>query len=262
MTSFRKGCLLAAVAALLVAAAAPVRQSAWLGDWRLDRSRSGLAGPTLRIGRVPRGYSFDFGAARFEIGDDGRDYPTVPTRSTSLKALGPRSWLRQHKVNGKVVDRSRLLITPDQRLLVIESVAVAPDGRTRASRETLRRLAGGRGLAGTWRSTAAGADVPDRIVISDAGGGRLRLEYPGEGQFYVLEPGGPPASLGGARAVPGVTMALQPVSAARLRWTEFVGGKPYRLGVDRLLLNGRFLEETSWPAIAPSERQRAVYARH
>ncbi len=138
----------------------------WLGTWRLDRAHSQLVGTTIRIARIPTGYHFDFGAAAFDIGDDGRFYPTVSGRTTSLKAISDNKWRRIHRNNGREVDRSILTVSPDQQTLTIDTKAILPDGGEERSQDILQRVGDGRGLPGTWRSTKPGLDVAETITLT------------------------------------------------------------------------------------------------
>lgn len=235
--------------------------SAWFGRWKLDRAQSHFTGPTITIVRIPLGYHFDFGATSFDIGDDGRDYPTVARRSTSMKAVSDHEWLRVHKVDGKEVDHSTLRITPDEKRLLIHTVAVGPDGATHVSDDTEVRVGEGTGLQGTWRSAVAGINVSEVIQLGDAGGGKIRWDFPKDGQFYVIAPNGAAAGYGGARAVPGVTVVLRAESARKMRWEESIDGKPYTDGEDVLSADGRRLTETTWPVKRPAEKQESVYVR-
>ena len=173
-----------AIAPLLVAQASFAVDAAWYGDWKLSPALSRLVGPTTIIKRADGGYHFDFGAVAFRIGDDGKDYPTVPNRSTSLKQIGSNEWFRVHKINGKAIDRSTLKVTSLGKTLLIHTVATELNGTTRVSDETLLRVGSGSGLAGIWQSTTAGADVPTTLILKASNHGRLRFQYPGQAQFY------------------------------------------------------------------------------
>lgn len=233
----------------------------WFGTWKLNRASSHLVGPSITIVRIPYGYHFDFGAVSFDIGDDGKEYPTVPRRTTSLKSLSQRKWLRVHKVDGREVDHGTIQLTPDNRTMLIHTVATDSNGHIRISDERLVRIGKGTGLAGTWRSAVAGINVSEIIVLEDAGGGQIRWECPQDGQFYVITPNGAPVPYQGPRSVPDVTVALQSVSPNEMRWTEFIKGTPYTQGIDKLGDDGKSMTETTWPVKRPSDRQEAVYDR-
>ncbi len=237
-------------------------ERSWFGTWVLNRAESHLVGPSITIALAPGGYRFDFGAVVFTVGSDGRDYATVSGRTTSLRQTGPREWFRVHKQNGREVDHSTLTVTADGSAMLIHTVATGPDGTTATHDERLDRVGTrGAGLEGTWRSTAAGVNVSRVMVWSDGGGGRIRREFPEEGQFSVGLPDGSVVPYGGPRAVPGVTVELRASSPSEMRWTEFVDAKPYTEGVDVLSAEGSRMTETSWPVARPADRQEAVYER-
>src|SRR4051812_37456150 len=95
----------------------------WFGTWKLNRALSRLTVPSITIARIPLGYRFGFGAISLDIGDDGKDCPTVPGRCASLKAVGEREWFRVHKIAGKGVDPSTLKLPPDGKILLVHTVA-------------------------------------------------------------------------------------------------------------------------------------------
>lgn len=212
-----------AVPCIALAAAIP---AAWFGSWKLDRAQSQLVGASITIGRLPHGYHFDFGAVSFDVGDDGKDYRTVPSRTTSLKAVGSSQWLRVHKVDGKEVDHSVIKVTPDQQALLIHTVAHQPDGGTHVSDEQLQRVGAGLGLAGTWRSTVPGINVASTIGLSDAGAGQIRWQFPEDQQYFVALPGGRAAAYQGLHAVPGVTYGCKLYRTPRCAGPSTCRGNP------------------------------------
>lgn len=233
----------------------------WFGIWKLDRAQSHFVGASITIGRLPHGYHFDFGAVSFDVGDDGKDYHTVPSRTTSLKAVGSSEWLRVHKIDGKEVDHSVIEVTPDQKTLLIHTVARQLGGRAQVSEDRLQRVGAGLGLAGTWRDSIAGNNVAKTMDLSDAGAGRIRWQFPDDQQYFVALPDGTATAYQGAHAVGGVTVRLRAISDADMRWTEFVQGKAYQQGIDHLSAHGNTLTETTWFVAKPQERQQAVYHR-
>ncbi len=253
--------LLAASSLLLVAAAPdPSGLDGWSGTWKLDRSRSTLVGTSFRITRIPAGYHFDFGAAQFDIGDDGAFYPTISGRVTSLRAVNDHEWARVHRVNGTDVDRSTLRITPDRKTLVIDTEAVTPGGLARKSHEVVERVGAGQGLAGTWRSTTRGVNVAEILSVRRLPDGRLQWGAPSDGNYFVVAPNGPPAVNQGPRAAGDATMSLRQVSPVEMRWTIMIADRPFMEGVDTLESDGH-LVETSWTDQFPDEKQRAAYTR-
>lgn len=247
---------------LLLAATTASRAatSPWSGTWTLDRARSSFTSETLRIGRVATGYHFDFGAVQFDIGDDGRFYPTVSGRTTSLRPVGPLEWVRVHRAKGRDFEHSTLRITPDQQTLTIDSETVEPGGGVHRSQDVEHRVGSGQDLAGTWRATTPGINVPTTIVLQRLADGRMRIDDPQDGNYFVAIPGGPPAVNQGPRAVSAARLVLRSLSPTEMRWTVELQGRPYQHAIDTLSAGGDLIE-TSWSEMSPGERQRAVYRR-
>ena len=234
--------------------------SPWSGTWTLDRNRSVLTGQSIQIERVPSGYHFDFGAVKFDIGDDGKFYPTIPGRTTSIKPIGPLAWVRVHRSNGKDFERSILRISPDQQTLVIDSETVDPEGNTHKSQDVEQRVGAGEGLAGVCRSRTPGINVPMTVFLSVLDDGRIQIGTPEDGNFFVVTPNGPAAANQGPRATAGAKLLLRRISATEMRWTVMLGENPFQEGIDVLSATGELIE-TTWTEKFPRERQQAVYHR-
>lgn len=260
LCQFSQQCAIALAAMMLpgLVIAAPL-SAGWFATWKLDRAQSHFVGASITIGRLPHGYHFDFGAVSFDVGDDGKDYPTVPSRTTSFTVVGPSKWLRVHKIDGKEVDHSVIEVTADQQTMLIHTVTQAPSGDAHVSEDRMQRVGSGIGLAGTWRDDVAGINVTKTIDLSDAGGDQVRWDFPNDKQYFVAKVDGTPAVYRGAHAVPGVTVRLRARSDDEMSWTEFVHGNPYQQGTDHLSDKGRTLTETTWFVAKPQERQIAVY---
>ena len=241
-------------------AMAHTMSGSWFGTWDLDRAGSTLVGPTIAIARTTDGYHFDLGAANFDLGDDGRFYPTVAGRFTSLKRTAPLEWVRVHRVNGRDFERSILHVTPDQRRLIIDSDTTDPDGGVHHSRDVERRVGSGQGLAGTWQSQREGLNVSNTLVFEGMGEGRIRVGSPEEGNYFVAAPDGVAVPNQGPRATDDATLQLHEDTPREMRWTILIKGKPFEQGIDDLKADGE-LQETTWQENLPRERQRAVYHR-
>ncbi|MGI4730204.1 MAG: hypothetical protein ACRYFW_00475 [Janthinobacterium lividum] len=243
------------LSALPVAATTVSPLAGWTGEWHLDRAASHFRGEVTRITRTPQGYRFDLGAVSFILPDDGAFHSTIAGRETRLAKLDGGRWEREHRIHGRIVDRSVLSVSADARILTIagEHPGAAP--------EQLVREGAGTGLAGTWRSTRLGINAADILAIAALSGGRLRWGSLADGNWYVATLGGAPAVNQGPTATPIATFQVTVARDGTLRWTERLNGKPFRLGIERRSADGETLTETAWPANMPAERQALVY-RH
>jgi hypothetical protein len=244
-----------------LASAQQADQRSWVGTWKLDRTASHFVGFVVTIHRLPHSYRFDLGGTTIEVGDDGKDYVTVPTRSTSFKQIKANQWLRVHKINGKEIDSSVFTLSSDGRSFVIHTVATDDNGEKHESEETFRREGTGTGIDGSWRSDSAGVNIPERLEISASEGGGLRFNYPTDGLSFTTRLNGSPVSYSGAHAVPSVRVAVSSASPTELRRTDFLNGRPYQEGIDILSPDGQKLTEVSWYVSDPADRDEAVYRR-
>lgn len=233
----------------------------WVGTWKLDRSASHFVGFVVTIHRLPHSYRFDLEGTTIEVGDDGNDYVTIPTRTTSFKQLNANQWLRIHKIDGKEIDTSTFTLSPDGRSFVIHTVATDDKGEKHESDELFKREDTGTGIDGTWRSSSAGINASERLDIEAAQGGGLRFSYPGEDLFFVSPLDGSSVAYGGAHAVPSIRVAVSTISPMQLRRTDFLKGSPYEEGTDTLSADGQQLTEVSWHVANPHDKDEAVYRR-
>ncbi len=237
-------------------------REAWVGTWKLDRSASRFVGFVVSIHHVAHRYRFEIEGTTIDIGDDGKDYTTVPTRTTSFRQLSATQWLRVHKIMGREVDRSVFTLSPEGKSFVIHTQATDNAGKQHVSDETFKREGAGTGIDGTWRSTSAGINVVDTLDITLAAGSALRFTYPTEGLSFVTFVDGATAPYSGPKAVPSVRVAVSAMSARQLRLVDFLQGKPYQEEMDVLSPDGRRLTITSWHVSNPADKDIAVYIRH
>jgi len=236
-------------------------KAAWAGHWRLDKTASHFVGVAVTIQHLPHSYCFDLGGTTIKVGDDGKDYPTAPTRTTSFKQIEAGRWLRVHKMNGKTLDTSVFTMAHDGRSFLIHTVAVDDAGVKHVSDEIFRREGAGTGINGTWRSTKGGLNTSEIIDITSVGDHGLRVEYPGQEMSFVTFMDGSAVPYSGAHAVPSVLITVSRISPTVLHWTELLNGHPYMEGTYSLSFDGHQLTEASWYVTRPQERDEAVYKR-
>lgn len=244
------------VQASSVAAASGPVCGHWLGKWKLDRGASKLTGEVIDVKKTPSGYRFDFGAIQFTIPDDGQFYPTVAGRETMLSKTGALRWIRAHRINGRIVDRSTLTVSSDQQTLTISK-----DGKGASTSERLVRIDQGEGLAGLWRSNQRGINASEVMVFADTGDGRIQWGAPAEGNYYRVKIGGPTAVNEGPTSVRNATLRAECNGPNELRWTENIDDKPYRVGIYRLSDDEMILTETTWPTHRHNDRETIIYRR-
>src|SRR5690242_17750330 len=69
--------------------------SPFIGEWKLDPSRSRLPDEMKVQRKIGNTYVFDFGGGPETISVDGTDQPGLDATLLSVKAKGPRTWMVQ-----------------------------------------------------------------------------------------------------------------------------------------------------------------------
>lgn len=231
------------------------------GRWKLDRAASHFIGIKVNIQHQPHRYRFNLGGTTITVGDDGRDYPTAPTRTTSFEQTGKHNWLRVHKLNGRTLDSSVFTMAIDEQSFLIRTLAVDDAGVKHVSEETFLREGTGHGIEGTWRSTKGGVNTAESIDIDWEHDHRLRFDFPGQQMFFVTPLDGSSVSYGGAHAVPSVQISVSKSAPLTLNWNDLLNGKPYMQGQYIFSRSGHRLTVSSWHVTSPHDKDLAVYNR-
>jgi hypothetical protein len=145
----------AAIAAGISTAGAAAGGNPFVGDWKLDPSRSKLT-DVMKVRRLrPDQYTFNFAAGSSEtIVIDGTDQPGISGTTLAVGVARPDAWTVVRKKDGRVVIRARWELSKDGNTLTDNFSQFAPDGSSSAIDYVYRRKGAGSGFAGTWVSTS------------------------------------------------------------------------------------------------------------
>src|SRR5262249_12786612 len=135
--------------------------SAWaadnrfVGDWKLNPSKSTLT-DRMKVAAVGENkYTFEFEGDVETIVINGTDQPGSGGTTLSVTVDGPDAWKVVRKKDGKVVITANWKLSPDGNTLTDDFTEVGPDGSASTVNYKYQRKAGGPGFAGTWVSTSA-----------------------------------------------------------------------------------------------------------
>jgi hypothetical protein len=233
----------------------------WYGTWKINRDKSTLTGTSYTMTKTPKGYTFDYGSMKFEIGDDGKDYPTVAPETYSIKQTGNNEWLGITKTNGKETARDTMKVSSDGKTLVDKTTGTHADGTTYSSEEDDTRVGSGTGLAGTWKSAKVTSNSRGVQVLSDAGGGKMKWFFPTSQGGYVSALDGKPVTSFGPRSSPDQTIAVKQISTLEQKYTVYLKGKPFLEGTTKVSADGKVMNDTSWLVEKPAEKTTGIYEK-
>lgn len=233
----------------------------WLGTWKLNRDKSTFTGTTYTIVKKGDVYHFDYGAVKFDVTDDGKDCPVVPTRTTSLKSTDKNEWLVVDKVNGVETERTTLKLSDDGKIESDTTTGTRADGSTYKSESTSERISGGPDLAGTWKDTKESNSSTDTMVYSEAGPNMLKIDEPASKSSTVYTLDGKPVAQTGPRAIPDWTTSYKRLSPTELQYKVFVKDKIYFEGTQTVSADGKVIKDVGWLASKTNEKTIAIYEK-
>lgn len=231
----------------------------WYGTWKLNRAKSTLTGTTYTVVKTGNVYNFDYGALKFKLADDGKDYPIMPTRTSSLKKTGNNEWLLVAKVNGVENARTVLKLSSDGKTISDSTTGTHADGTTFKSESTSERVSGGPDIAGTWKDVKESSTAPSIMMYADGGAGKLKVDDPISKASGVYGLDGKAEHGTGPRAVPDMTTSFKKISGTELKYVVYVKEKPYYEGIQTVSADGKVLKDVSWLTVKPNEKTIEIY---
>ena len=129
--------------------------SPFVGDWKLDPSRSKLT-DVMKVERLsPNKYAFNFGVGSSEaIVIDGTDQPGISGTTLSVSAERPDAWKVIRRKDGRTLLTANWELSKDGNMLTDNFNEIAPDGVSSTVDYVYHRKGRGSGFAGTWVSTS------------------------------------------------------------------------------------------------------------
>lgn len=144
--------------ACLVISTSWAANNPFVGDWKLDPSRSTLTDRMKVESAGGNKYIFDFGGGQETIAVDGTDQSSQLYRGVTLSvAMEGDTWKVIRKQNGRMLLSAIWSLSPDGNTLTDRFTGFGAGGSPYTVKYVYQRKAPGGGFAGTWLSTSAEA---------------------------------------------------------------------------------------------------------
>lgn len=215
----------------------------YLGKWKQNVAKSDFGDTTLTYESLPGGeWQASFFGISYKFKMDGKEYPDGMGGTTAWKPINSTTWDIVDKTNGKVTTTVALKLSADGKTLDETDKINKADGGTMESSTTYRRISGGPGLAGKWKtqkiSGAAAtmeftSSAPDQLTYRDMDMG-MTCPSKLDGKDY-------PCS--GPTAGPGFTLSIRKASPASLDFVVKKDGKPMFKGTYAVSADGKSMTE-------------------
>ncbi len=201
-------------------------ESPFIGEWRLDPSKSRMPDEMKVESKGGNKYSFDFGGGAETIVVDGTDQPGgYGGTLLSVKAEAPDTWIvERKKKDGRLLLKATWKLSKDGSTLTDYFREFAPDGFTISMDNVYQRTGGGSGFAADWQSIKETMNSPFLIQVEKFQGDGLSFISPLEQRTKNVKFDGKDYPNEGPNAGRGAS-SIQRVDERKLVITDKADGK-------------------------------------
>jgi hypothetical protein len=175
MISNRYASLHLVLLACVVTGTSWAADSPFVGDWKLNPSKSVLTDKMKVTSLGANKYAFNFGGDPETITVDGTDQPGISGTTLSVSVEGPNAWKVVRKKDGHVLITANWKLSEDGTTLTDNFNAISPNGSASTVNYVYKRTAGGPGFSGTWVSTSEAVDFAYVLKIRPYEGDGLSI---------------------------------------------------------------------------------------
>lgn len=206
--------------------AADASGASFVGDWKLNLSKSKVI-DIMKVGSVGANqYSFDFGAGKAEsIVADGTDQPGIFGTTLAVTVEGPNAWKVVRKKDGRILLTGYWKLSEDGNTLKDNYTEFAPNGSPTTTIDYVyARTAGTSGFAGNWESAIEPGEA-DVLQVRAYQGDGLSFIDTSDKETKNLKFDGKDYPDAGPNETPGSTSSIRRVNEHTLEVTGKVNGK-------------------------------------
>jgi len=199
---------------------------AFLGEWKLNASKSKLIDVMKVESAGGNKYAFDFGGGTAEtIAADGTDQPGIAGTTLSVTIEGPDSWKVIRKKDGRVLLTAFWKLSKDGNTLRDDYTEFGTDGTSSNVKYVYQRTAGTSGFAGTWEGSSETVNAAIVLKVQAYEGDGLSFINASEGVTKNVKFDGKDYPNAGPNAMAGAASTARRVNDDTLEMTDKFNGK-------------------------------------
>jgi hypothetical protein len=209
-------------------------ESPFIGEWKLDPSKTRMPDAMKVESRGGNSYVFDFGGGAETIVVDGGDQPGgYGGTMLSVKAEAPDTWIVERKIDDRLLLRATWKLSQDGSRLTDYFRQFGSDGSTFSMDYVYQRATGGSGFAADWQSIKETMISPFPLQVKEFQGDGLSFITPllkktqnvkFDGKDYPEEgPAGDRGASASAQRVGERTLVITEKANGKVTDTEEVG---------------------------------------
>jgi len=201
-------------------------ESPFIGEWKLDSSKSRMPDEMKVQSKGGNKYAFDFGGGAETIVVDGSDQPGgYGGTLLSVKAEAPDTWIVERKKDGRLLLKGTWKLSMDGSMLTDYYREFESDGSTLSMDYVYQRTAGGSGFAADWQSIKETMNTPFLMQVKEFQGDGLSFITPSEQETKNVKFDGKEYPNEGPKADRGASSSIRRVDERTLVITDKAGGK-------------------------------------
>jgi hypothetical protein len=233
----------------------------FVGDWKLNPSRSKLTDVMKVESLGANKYVFNFGSGPETIVVDGTEQPGHFGSTLSIAVEGPDAWKVIRKRNGRVAISAIWNLSADGSTLTDHFTGFNPNGSPYNLDYVYKRKGAGSGFEGEWVSTSETVNSVITLQVRPFEGNGLSFIEPSIDVTRNVKFDGKDYPDVGSNAAPGSTSSIRRVNENTLEMTYKINGKvlftqQIELSSDlKTLTVNRLIVGESEPNIRVFERQ-------
>jgi hypothetical protein len=209
----------------LGAAALRAANDPFVGEWKLNPSRSKLTDEMKVESAGANRYAFDFGGGKETIMVDGTDQPGIFGTTLSVTVEGPDSWKVIRKKDGRMLVTASWELSKDGNTLTDNYTGFEPNGSTSRLHYVYKRTTPGSGFAGTWVSTSETVNSAYVLQVRPYEGDGLSFVDTSRGETKNFKFDGQDYPNLGPNAAPGSASSIRRVNERALEITDKINGR-------------------------------------
>jgi hypothetical protein len=213
--------------ACLAAGVVEAAQDSFVGEWKLDPTRSRTPDEMKVESKGGNTYVFDFGGGPETIVADGSDQKGLSGTLLSVEKQAPDTWIVKRKLDGRLMLRATWKLSADGKTLTDYYREFETDGSTVSLDYVYQRTGGGSGFAADWQSVQEKNNATILMQVKAFEGDGLSFISPLEHRTRSAKFDGKDYPVEGPNAGRGGTSSLRRVNDHNLVMTEKTNGKTF-----------------------------------
>jgi hypothetical protein len=202
-------------------------QDPFVGEWKLNPSKSKQTDVMKVESLGGSKYAFDFGAAAEKIVADGTDQPGNFGTMLAVTIEGPDAWKVVRKNGGRMMLSATWKLSQDGNSLTDNYTEFPPNAAPSTVVYHYTRTAGGQGFAGTWESTMP-IESASTLQIQPYEGNGLSFIRSSQQTPRNIKFDGKDYPVGGRVVIEGATSSARRKDERTLEITDKIKGKIIR----------------------------------